>query len=280
VTLAQPAELPAARRQSVLSRWSRGLLRGSAEYLPAVLLLVALVGLWELLVHILHARPYMLPAPSRIWRAFLEVRGLLPGHIRTTMTEAIVGLCYAAAIGVLLAIVIAAVPLVRRVLYPLLVVSQTLPMVVLAPLLIVWFGFGMTPKIIVVALVGFFPIVVSTADGLAGADREMVGLVRSMGANRLQELRYVLIPSALPAFFAGLKIAATYAVLAAVIGEWVGASSGLGIFITRSQTAFRVDRVFVAVVVVALSSIALFAAVHLMARLASPWMYVHEQEND
>ncbi len=250
------------------------------EILPATLLLVALVCLWEGWVRAFDTKPYILPAPSRIWNAFLEVRGLLPAHIRTTLSEALLGLAVAAALGVALAAVMASVPLVRRVLYPLLVVSQTIPMVVLAPLLIIWFGFGMTPKVVVVTIIGFFPIVVSTVDGLTGADREMVGLVRSMGANRVQVLRHVLIPAATPAFFAGLKIAAAYAVLGAVIGEWVGASSGLGIYITRSQTAFRTDRVFVGIVVVAALSIALFLAVQVLARLASPWMYVSQQEDN
>jgi len=250
------------------------------EYLPALLLLAALVAGWEAWVRVFDTKPYILPAPSRVWSAFLDVRGVLPGHIRTTMTEAVLGLVYGAVVGVVLAVLIASLPLVRRVLYPLLVVSQTIPMVVLAPLLIAWFGFGMTPKIVVVALIAFFPIVVSTAEALAGADPEMVGLVRSMGAGRLQVMRYVLLPSALPAFFAGLKIAAAYAVVGAVIGEWVGASSGLGLFITRSQRSFRVDQIFVAVVVVALTSIALFGVVHVLARLVSPWMYVREEETD
>jgi ABC-type nitrate/sulfonate/bicarbonate transport system permease component len=249
------------------------------EYLPPLLLLLALLGAWEAWVRVFDTKPYVLPAPSRVWDAFLEVRGTLPGHIRTTLTEALLGLFFACVIGVVLAAVIAVVPLVRRVLYPILVASQTIPMVVLAPLLIIWFGFGMTPKVVVVALYGFFPIVVATVDGLVSADREMVGLVRSMGAGRLAVLRYVLVPSALPGFFAGLKIAAAYAVLGAVIGEWVGASSGLGIFITRAQTSFRVDRVFVAVFVVALVSMALFAAVHIAARLATPWMYVQRSED-
>ena len=250
------------------------------EYLPPVLLLVALVGLWEVLVAALDTQPYVLPAPSRIWRAFLDIRGDLPEHTWRTLSESLLGLAFAAVVGVALATLIAAVPLVRRVLSPLLVVSQTIPMVALAPLLIIWFGFGMTPKVIVVALVGFFPIVVSTVDGLIGADADMVGLVRSMGASRLQVLRYVRIPAALPAFFAGLKIAAAYAVTGAVIGEWVGASSGLGIVITRSQASFRIDRVFVAIFVIALLSIALFAAVHLLARLTSPWMYAEQREGD
>lgn len=252
---------------------ARRLLAVAAQYLPAAALLVLLVAGWEAWVRAFDTKPYVLPAPSRIWSAFLEVRGTLPGHLRTTMAESLLGLAFAAVVGLALAVVIALVPLVRRVLYPLLVVSQTIPMVVLAPLLIVWFGFGMTPKVVVVALIGFFPIVVATVDGLTSADRELVALVRSMGARRLAVLRYVMVPSALPGFFAGLKIAAAYAVLGAVIAEYMGGSSGLGLFITRAQASFRIDRVFVAVVAVALASIALFAAVHLAARLATPWLY-------
>ena len=252
---------------------ARRLLAVAAQYLPAAALLVLLVAGWEAWVRAFDTKPYVLPAPSRIWSAFLEVRGTLPGHLRTTMAESLLGLAFAAVVGLALAVVIALVPLVRRVLYPLLVVSQTIPMVVLAPLLIVWFGFGMTPKVVVVALIGFFPIVVATVDGLTSADRELVALVRSMGARRLAVLRYVMVPSALPGFFAGLKIAAAYAVLGAVIAEYMGGSSGLGLFITRAQASFRIDRVFVAVVAVALASIAMFAAVHLAARLATPWLY-------
>lgn len=254
--------------------------RQALEYVPAVTLLAALVLLWEWWVWAFDTRDYILPAPSSIWNAFLDTRGLLPEHIQTTLTEAVVGLLVAAAAGVVFAILIASVEIVRRVLYPLLIVSQTIPMIVLAPLLIIWFGFGLTPKIVVVALIGFFPIVVATADALMRADPDMVGLVRSMGANRWQVLRHVLIPGATPAFFSGMQIAAAYAVTGAVIGEWIGASSGLGLFIERSRTAFRTDQVFVAVIVVALTSLALFAAVHVAGRLASPWMYVHETEED
>lgn len=261
-------------RRAAGAGWQAG-----AQYLPAVLLLAGLVAFWEAWVRVFDTRPYILPAPSQVWRAFLETKGTLPEHIVTTLSEALLGLAIAGAAGVTLAAVLALAPIVRRVLYPILVVSQTIPMVVLAPLLVIWFGFGMTPKVVVVALFGFFPICVSTAEGLLAADREMTGLIRSMGGGRLASLRYVEVPAALPAFFSGLKIAATYAVLGAVIGEWVGASSGLGIFITRAQTAFRVDRVFVAVAVIALVSIALFALVHLAARLATPWMYVNKEDH-
>jgi len=122
-------------------------------------------------------------------------------------------------------------------------------------------------------LIGFFPIAVNTAEGLMNADREMIALVRSMGASRWQVLRTVLVPSAVPSFFAGLQIGAAYAVIGAVIAEWMGASSGLGLFITRSQRAFRTDQIFMAVVVIALVSIALFVSVQLLARLAMPWRH-------
>lgn len=260
----------AARRMAALAR----------EYAPALVLLAALVGLWEALVRALDARPYILPAPSAVWDAFIEKRELLPGHLEATAVEALAGLGAAAAAGLALAVLIASVPLVRRVLYPIVVTSQTVPPLVLAPLLIVWVGIGIESKIIVVALVGFFPIVVSTVDGLASADRELVALVRGMGAGKLGVLRHVLIPSAVPAFFAGLKIAAAYAVIGAVIGEWVAAKEGLGIFIIRSQASFRLDQIFVALAVIALLSIALFASVHLLARLASPWNYVNESEGE
>lgn len=244
------------------------------DYAPAALLLVALLASWEAAVRVLDVAPYLVPAPSRIARAFMEVRGTLPAHLRTTTSEAAVGLGLSAVVGAGCAAILAWSTPVRRAVYPLLLISQNIPLVVIAPLLVVWFGFGMFPKVLVVALMGFFPIVVATTDGLLRADRELVELARSYGAGRAQVLRTVLIPSAVPAFFAGMQISAAYAVLGAVIAEWVGASSGLGLFITRSQTAFRVDRVFVAVVVIAALSIASFAAVHLAARLAMPWQYV------
>lgn len=260
-------------------RGAAGVLRrlAAAYGLSAVLLALLVVG-WEAWVRVFDTRPYILPGPSRIWDGFWETKHLLPEHIRTTLAEAVLGLTFGATAGVVIAVLVAGIPLVRRVLMPLLVVSQTIPMVVLAPLLIVWFGFGMTPKVVVVALWGFFPVAVATADGLMSADREMVGLVRSMGANRLQVLREIRVPSALPSFFSGLKIASAYAVGGAVVGEWIGASSGLGLYITRAQTSFRVERVFVAVVLIAVLSMLLFALVHVLARLATPWMYVKAEE--
>jgi putative hydroxymethylpyrimidine transport system permease protein len=253
--------------------------RVALDLLPATVFLVALIAGWEAWVRVRDVPSYLVPAPSELWQAFLDQRGTLPEHTRTTLGEALLGLFFSAVLGVALAALIASVPLARRVLYPLLVLSQNIPVLVLAPLLAVWFGFGMTPKVVIVVLIGFFPIAVNTADGLLNADREMVALVRSMGANRWQVLRTVLVPSAVPSFFAGLQIGAAYAVIGAVIAEWMGASSGLGLFITRSQRAFRTDQIFMAVVLIALVSIALFGAVQLLARLVMPWRHAGAESN-
>lgn len=248
--------------------------RAAGDYGPAALLLVGLVLAWEAAVRTLDIAPYILPAPSRVWDAFVRTRGTLPEHIVTTMREAVFGISYGAAVGALLAVVLAGVPLMRRVLYPVLVTSQTIPMIVLAPLLIVWFGFGETPKVVLVALWVFFPVTVAMTDGLLNADRELTDLVRSMGGTRWHVLRYVLFPSALPALLAGLKISAAYSVAAAVIAEYMGAQSGLGLYISRSAASFRTDQIFVAIGIIAAASIALFALVHLAARLLTPWMYL------
>jgi ABC-type nitrate/sulfonate/bicarbonate transport system permease component len=253
--------------------------RFGLDYLPAALLLVGLIVAWEVAVRMMDIRPYLLPAPSRIWEAFERTQGVLPGHTWTTLQQALLGIGLGAAAGVVLAALISSIALVRRVLYPLLIVSQTIPMIVLAPLMTVWFGLGMTPKVVVVALITFFPVVVSTTDALLHADRELISLVRSMGANRLQQLQHVLIPSAIPAFFAGLKIASAYAIAGSVIAEWMGAQSGLGIFINRSSAAFRTDQIFVAIVIIAVLSMALFATVHILSRLAAPWMHVRQGGN-
>lgn len=244
------------------------------RWLPPAALIALLVACWEVGVRVFDTPAYILPPPSAIVVAFGEVRPLLGEHIMTTATEAVVGIVVGAFAGVLLAVTVWAVPLFRRLTYPLLVASQTVPMVVLAPLLVLWFGFGLTPKVVVVALIAVFPVAISTVQGLAAADREQIDLLRSMGADRRDVLRLVLIPSATPAFFAGLRIASAYAIAGAVIGEWVGASSGLGLFLTRSQASFRVDRVFVGVGVIVVLSVALFGVVDLLARLAAPWQRI------
>ncbi len=244
---------------------------GPARWLPPTLVVLAALGTWEAWVRIRHVPDYVLPPPSRVARTAVDSWHLLPGHLGTTLLETVLGLVAGAAAGVGIALLVSGVPLARRSLGPLLVASQTIPMIVLAPLFAIVFGFGLTPKVVVVALITFFPVTISTVAGLDGADDELVDLVRALGGRTGTVLRVVRGPAAVPSFVAGLRISSAYAVAGAVIAEGTGGSRGLGFFITRSQSSFRVDRIILAVVVVAAISAALYGLVGLLGRLATPW---------
>jgi ABC-type nitrate/sulfonate/bicarbonate transport system permease component len=185
----------------------------------------------------------------------------------------VLGLALALLTGVALAAALDLSSWLRRALYPLLVISQTIPILALAPLLIIWFGFGIIPKVFIVALVCFFPIAVNTADGLSGADPELLSLLRAMGASRSQLWTKVRLPASLPYFFSGLRVAATYSVIGAVIGEWVGASQGLGIYMLRSANAFKTPQVFSTIAISSLISLTLFMMVFLVERMLLPWYH-------
>ncbi|MGQ9674476.1 MAG: ABC transporter permease [Chloroflexota bacterium] len=251
--------------------------RRNAVVAPAALFALLLV-VWETVVRILNTPNWLLPGPSQILLAAWETRELLWMHSGQTLYETWLGLALALVAGLLLAFAIDSAPLLRRTLYPLLVASQTVPIIAIAPLLIVWFGFGVLPKVIIVALVCFFPIAVNTADGLRSVDPDLVSLLRSMGANRRQVFLKARLPASLPLFFSGLKIAVTYAVIGAVIGEWVGASRGLGIFMLRSQHSYLVDQVFAAIMIVSLLSITMFLAVTTLERALLPWYYTSARQ--
>ncbi len=250
----------------------------AGQYGPPAALLVGLLVVWEVLVRLLDVPKWLLPAPTQIVIAGVEAAPLLGPHIAQTMTETLLGLALALATGLFLAFAVDLSATLRRALYPLLVASQTIPILALAPLLIIWFGYDILPKVLVVALVCFFPVAVGTADGLRAADPELINLLRAMGASRRQIFTKVRVPAALPAFFSGLKIAVTYSVIGAIIGEWVGASVGLGIFMARSSKSFLTDRVFAAIVITSLLSIGLFATVKLLERAALPWYFAGREE--
>lgn len=252
--------------------------RASDVVVPALAFSV-LLGVWQAWVQIRGIEPYVLPSPGRIASTAVDIAPRLPAHVRTTVWEATLGLAIGSLVGVLLAVAITRFRLARQVLYPLVAVSQTIPMIVLAPLLVIWFGFGLTPKVVLVVLIVLFPVLVATVGGLDGADTEMVDLVRSMGGSRRQVLTVVRLPSARPAFFSGLRIAGTYAIGGAVIAEYLGGSvgaTGLGRLIQRADASYDVDVIFVAVAVVALLTAALFALIGAAARLAVPWQHQTE----
>jgi ABC-type nitrate/sulfonate/bicarbonate transport system permease component len=272
------AEEGSSSAPSILVPRPRDGLGLARRYAPPLLLILLVLGIWQVLTWALSVPKWLLPSPWQIVVAGVEARGLLGLHTWQTLKETWLGLGLAVLVGLGLALVIDFSGLLRRTVYPLLVASQTVPILALAPLLIIWFGYGMLPKVIVVALVCFFPIVVSTADGLRVADPDLMALLRAMGANRRQIFFRVRVPGALPSFFSGLKIAITYSVVGAVIGEWVGASQGLGIFMIRSSKNFLTDRVFAAIAVTSLLSIVMFGGVMLLERSLLPWYHARREE--
>ncbi|MDR0140128.1 ABC transporter permease [Metabacillus idriensis] len=247
--------------------------------LPGIVLLTFLF-LWEVAVIVTEVEKWILPRPTDIFITLAEMRGTIGVHILQTLAEAVLGLWIAIAAGVLIAILIDMSEWVRKSVEPLLVLSQTIPIIALAPLLIIWFGFGIFPKVIVVALVCFFPIAINLSDGFRLVDRDMVKLMRTLGASRRQMFIKLKLPAAAPFFFSGLKIAGTYSVMGAVIGEWLGASKGLGILLTRSSQSFLTEKVFAAIILIVGLSLIIFALIEILARIMMPWKYKQQKHSN
>lgn len=230
-----------------------------------------IISVWEIGVRLWMVPVWILPAPSRVLQASLTNLPLLFSHTLITLGEAGLGFAVSVILSLLLVFAFTLLPWLRQALYPLMIVSQTIPLIVLAVLFTIWFGWGLLPKVLVVILVCFFPISISLIRGIDDVDSDMVDLFRSMGANRLRIWNMVQFPLALPSFFAGLRISATYSIMAAVIGEWMGAQHGLGYYMTLQQKNFAVDQVLAAVLIICLLSLLLVKAVDLAEYVLVPW---------
>jgi NitT/TauT family transport system permease protein len=238
---------------------------------PPVALVVAALLLWEVYVRLTDADPIVLPPPSRVLTALWDARAIAAGHLVPTLVEAIVGCAVSAAFAIGVAVALDRWLPARRAIEPLLVTSQTIPIVAIAPLFVIWFGFGLLPKVLIVVLVTFFPIVVALLDGFGRVDPAGQDLFESMGATPRQTFAKLRWPSALPFLFTGLRISAVYAVIGAIFGEYVGATEGLGIWMKLSQTSFRTDLVFGAILLTAVVSVVLYLGVGALERLVVPW---------
>ena len=248
-------------------------LRRLAGYGPALVLAVTLLVLWELYVRAGNVSVQVLPSPIAIIQALFNNWSIIYDNTLQTLLETVLGLTLAAILGLLLAITLDISSWMRRAVYPLLITSQTIPIIALAPLLLIWIGYDIRPKLIVVTLYCFFPIAVATVDGLASAEPELIKLLHSMRATRWQILRLVRLPGAMPAFFSGLRIAAAYSVIGAIFGEYVGAEKGLGIYMQRAANSFATINVFAAILVTTILSLLLFGLVSLIERIALPWYH-------
>ena len=249
----------------------RGRARRWLMWLWALGVAALAIGVWEGTVALFHIPHWKLPAPSAVATELVLSRGLLLRHTWVTVQEVLIGCGAALIIGVLVAVLIAYSRTFQRLVYPLVIASQAIPIIVIAPLLLIWVGYGLAPKIIIVVLIAFFPIVVNTVDGLQAVDPDMVSLMRTLGASRWQLFRKVQVPTSLPYFFSGLKIAVTVSVIGAVIGEWVGANAGLGYLTKISVPLFQTARSFAAIVILGAMGVGLFLAVALLERLMLPW---------
>lgn len=238
--------------------------------IPVIAIGIVLL-VWQLL-HVGGVLPvYMLPSPAKVVKAFIDDFSLLMQHMWVTLLEAFAGL----GIGIVLAFVTAVLMehfrILHRALYPILVITQTIPTVAIAPLLVLWMGYDMAPKITLVVLVTFFPITVGLLDGFREADRDAIRLLQSMGASKWQIFWHIKFPSSLSHFFAGLRISVSYAVVGAVISEWLGGFAGLGVYMTRVKKSFAYDKMFAVIFLIAIVSLLLMKSVDGMQRLAMPW---------
>lgn len=247
---------------------------------PSLIAVAALLLVWQLLCSPGWVPSYMLPSPTAVLRAFVSELPLLWANALITLQEAFLGLLLGVVVGFLAAVLMDAFEALYRAFYPLLIITQTIPTVAVAPLLVLWFGYGMLPKVILIVIATFFPVAVGLLDGFRSADRDAMDLLRSMGAGRLQIFRYIKFPSALPQLFSGLRIAAAYSVVGAVISEWLGGFGGLGVYMTRVKKAFAFDKMFAVIFLISAVSLALMAAVELAEKKCMPYRHVDKKNRE
>jgi len=242
-----------------------------AAILGPTVTLLALIGLWEVLARWSGVPSWLLPAPSAIGDAMIDWRAELASHFMVTLYEVLVGFALSIAVSIPLAVAVVYSPFLQNTIYPILLALQSMPKVAIAPLLVLWIGFGALPKILVVFLVCFFPIVVATASGLSSVPPALIDLIRSLSATSYQTFIKIRFPTALPHIFVGFKIAITFAVIGAVIGEFVGSDQGLGYLILISTSQSRTPLAFGALLLLTIMSIVLYYAVEFVERLVVPW---------
>ena len=241
------------------------------RYALAGLLLAAFIAAWQLVASLEAVDDLTLASPTETLTALRDDRSLLLDNAGVTLVEVLLGLAVSITAGVGFAVAMHLWRPLREAAYPLLVASQAVPIVVLAPIFVLAFDYGIGPKLAIVALICFFPLTVNVLDGLRAVEAEQLKLMRSMGASRLQTLRKVELPSALPFFFSGLRIAATVSVIGAVFGEWAGADKGLGRLVLLGNNQLQTPRVYAGIVILTLMAVTLFALASLAERLACPW---------
>ena len=248
--------------------------------MPAAAALLIILLLWLVLSETGVVPAYMLPSPVDVLKAFAGDFTIILRHSAYTLTEAAAGLM----MGVLLAFVMATLMdrfiVLDRACYPLMVITQTIPTIAIAPILVLWMGFGMAPKIALVVITTFFPIAVGLLDGYRSVDRDSINLMRSMGAGRVRIFTHLKFPAARPHFFSGLKISASYAVVGALVSEWLGGFNGLGVYMTRVKKAYAFDKMFAVILFIIIISLLLMLLVQCIRKASMPWEKALKEKNE
>lgn len=250
--------------------------RVGAATAPPLLACIVLLAIWQSISTAGLIPAELLPSPTRILSAGGAERDALLRHTVPTLLATLIGFTLSVSVAFLVATLLDFSALLRRAILPLLIVSQTLPLIALAPLVVLWFGFGLLPKILLVAFVTFFPMVVGFMRGFGSADPEAEHLLRSMGAPRLMVFRMIRLPASVPSFFSSLRISITYAVVGAIFAEYAGAVTGLGVYMQSAKHVFRTDLVLSAVLVSTLLTLTLYGSVVLIERLCVPWVRIEQ----
>lgn len=245
---------------------------------PSITAVVVLLIVWQIICTTELVPSYMLPSPIEVIKAFFSELPLLVENSVITLQEAFIGLFLGVSVGFSAAVLMDNFNILYKAFYPLLIITQTIPTVAIAPLLVLWLGYEMTPKIVLIVISTFFPVTVGLLDGFKSADTDSIGLLRSMGANRFQVFRYIKFPSAIPQFFSGLRIAAAYSVVGAVISEWLGGFGGLGVYMTRVKKAFAFDKMFAVIFLISAISLVLMALVGFAEKKLMPYRNTNEKE--
>lgn len=249
----------------------------SSITLPLAFALLILI-IWTIITNLKQHLSWIIPTPQAIVKVFFTHTNLLLSHAWATISETLIGLILSILLGILIAIGMDRWILFKKTIYPFVIVTQTIPIIALAPLFILWFGYGITAKIFIVTLVCFFPIAVNLYDGFQQVSVEYKRLFRAMNASTWQMFRLLKVPSALPSFFTGLKLAVSYSVMAAIIGEWLGGEKGLGIYMTRATKSYQTAHVFAIIIIISLFSLLLYGIVVLIERIMLKWQYKHLEE--
>ncbi|HIR24980.1 MAG TPA: ABC transporter permease [Candidatus Egerieimonas faecigallinarum] len=246
-------------------------LQNTTSKLWSAAAIVILLAVWQIVSAAGWVPNYMLPSPVDVVKAFVSEFPLLMENAKVTLAEAFLGLASGVVLGFIMAVLMDRFGRLYQALYPLIVITQTIPTVAIAPLLVLWFGYEMLPKVILIVIVTFFPITVGLLNGFKSADKDMMNLMRSMGAGNLQIFRYIKLPGAMSYFFASLRISASYAVVGAVISEWLGGFNGLGVYMTRVKKAFSFDKMFAVILLISAISLLLMKLVDLIQKKCMPW---------